>query len=84
MTDDLNFRERLFAIVEGTFSEDAHGIIEWVLLVIGAELTSLCDWRNPAFETPGTHEDYHYGSPCPYEDVVLSLLAGLPDPRREV
>lgn len=47
-----------------------------------AELAALCDWLNPAFETPGSHEAWHHGSPCPYAEVIPAYLRGEPDPRR--
>jgi hypothetical protein len=46
------------------------------------QVASMCDWSNPDLDTPGTHEAWHYGCPCPYEAVVPALLRGEPDPRR--
>lgn len=47
-----------------------------------ALIPTLCDWGNPNFDTPGSHEDWHHGSPCPYKEVVPAFLRGDPDPRR--
>lgn len=47
-----------------------------------AGIPGLCDWLNPEFETPGSHEDWHHGSPCPYAEVIPAYLRGEPDPRR--
>jgi hypothetical protein len=47
-------------------------------------IEQLCDWLNPAFDTHYiTHEGFHFGSPCPYQEVVPAMLRGESDPRRK-
>lgn len=50
--------------------------------VLIARIVAMCDWSNPDLDTPGTHQDWHYGGPCPYEQVIPALLRGERDPRR--
>lgn len=53
-----------------------------VLDAAASAVATWCDWSNPDIDTPGSHEQWHFGFPCPYETVVPALLRGEPDPRR--
>lgn len=47
---------------------------------VATSIANLCHWTQNRDDNPESHEDFHYGNPCPYA-VVAAILRGEPDPR---
>lgn len=69
----------------GCWASDAHAVarddlarlVEVALAASASAVEALCHWTPDSTET---HEDFHYGNPCPYA-VVAAVLRGEADPR---